>query len=202
MMAASKKPRTFPERSGFFFAAEGTTMQFHLYFGEGKGKTTAALGQALRSHGQGWRVLFVQFLKDAGAPSGEVAAVAAAGKGWRLLRSRLPAPVLRRPGPADREKLRVATEALLKKALGEAQRGKYEVVVLDEALAAWKLGLLKVSRIRDARRLLAASGVRLFVVTGRWAPKSLLSQADLVTEMRKVRHPFDRGERAKDGIDF
>lgn len=177
-------------------------MQFHLYFGEGKGKTTAALGQALRSHGHGWRVLFVQFLKDAREPSGEVSAVKAAGKGWRLLRSRLPASPLRRPGPADREKLRQATEALLEQALGEAERGKYEVVVLDEVLAAWKLGLLRVSRIRDAHRRLEASGVRLFVATGRWAPKSLLSRADVVTEMAKVRHPFDRGERAKDGIDI
>ena len=177
-------------------------MQLHLYFGEGKGKTTAALGQALRSWGHGWRVLFVQFLKEEKALSGEVAASRALGRRWRLLRSRLPAPVLRKPNREEREMLRRATESLLDRALVEAEKGSWEVVVFDEVLAAWKLGLLRVAHLEGARRRLAAAGVCLFIATGRWVPKSLLSRADLVTEMKKVRHPFDRGEHAKDGIDF
>ena len=177
-------------------------MQFHLYCGEGKGKTTAALGQALRSWGHGWRVLFVQFLKDAEAQSGEVVAARMLGRNGRLLRASLPCPVLRRPGPRDREKLRRATLKLLEDALREARVGRYDAVVFDEVLAAWKLGLLTVAQVRNAHRELSSCGTKLFVATGRWAPKSLVALADLVTEMVNVKHPFDKGQRASDGIDY
>jgi len=177
-------------------------MQVQVYFGEGKGKTTAALGQALRSRGRGWRVLFVQFLKDSRESSGEVDALRRYGNGWKVLRSRLPCPTISAPSPEDRLLLRVATEKLLERALREVARGVWETVVLDEALAAWKLGLLRVAEIGRVRKTAAEAGTRLLVLTGRWAPKSLLAGADLVTEMRKVRHPYDRGEKARRGIDF
>jgi cob(I)alamin adenosyltransferase len=177
-------------------------MQFHLYYGEGKGKTTAALGQALRAWGWGGRVLIVQFLKDAAAPSGEVKAAAAMGRRWRLLRSRLPCPVLREPARGEREDLRRSTAALIEKAAQEVGRGRYDVVVLDEALAAWKLGLLKVREIRLLRRVAGDAGVKLLVATGRWAPKSLLAAADLVTEMGQKKHPFELGASARKGIEY
>jgi len=177
-------------------------MQFHLYYGEGKGKTTAALGQALRAWGWGGRVLIVQFLKDAAAPSGEVKAAAAMGRRWRVLRSRLPCAVLREPAREERGELRRVTAALIEKAAGEVGRGRYDVVVLDEALAAWKLGLLKVGEIRLLRRVAGEAGVKLFVATGRWAPKSLIAAADLVTEMGKKKHPFELGKSARKGIEY
>jgi len=177
-------------------------MQFHLYYGEGKGKTTAALGQALRSWGHGWRVLFVQFLKDAEDQSGEVEAGQTLGRNWRLLRASLPCPVLKRPGPRDRERLRRTTLDLLEDSLREARAGGYDAVVFDEVLAAWKLGLLTVAQIRNAHGELSSCGTKLFVATGRWAPKSLIALADMVTEMSKIKHPFDRGQRAGHGIDY
>jgi cob(I)alamin adenosyltransferase len=177
-------------------------MQFHLYYGEGKGKTTAALGQALRAWGWGGRVLIVQFLKDDAAPSGEVKAAAAMGRRWRILRSRLPCPVLREPARGEREELRGVTAALIEKAVKEVGKGRYDVVVLDEALAAWKLGLLKVGEIRSLRRVAGEAGVKLLVATGRWVPKSLMAAADLVTEMGQKKHPFELGKSARKGIEY
>jgi cob(I)alamin adenosyltransferase len=177
-------------------------MQFHLYYGEGKGKTTAALGQALRAWGWGGRVLFVQFLKDAAAPSGEVKAAAAMGRRWRILRSRLPCPVLKKPAREEQSELRRVTAAHVERVVKEVGRGRYDVVVLDEALAAWKLGLLKVGEIRLVRRTAEEAGVKLFVATGRWAPKSLIAAADLVTEMGKKKHPFELGKKARRGIEY
>ena len=177
-------------------------MQFHLYYGEGKGKTTAALGQALRAWGWGGRVLIVQFLKDAAAPSGEVKAGAAMGRRWRILRSRLPCPVLREPSRREREDLRRVTAALIEKAVKEVGKGRFDVVVLDEALAAWKLGILKVAEVRLVRRVAGEAGVKLLVATGRWVPKSLMAAADLVTEMRQEKHPFELGGSARKGIEY
>ncbi len=177
-------------------------MQFHLYYGEGKGKTTAALGQALRAWGWGERVLIVQFLKDAAAPSGEVKAAAAMGQRWRILRSRLPCPVLMEPSRKEREDLRRVTAAQLETAVKAVGRGRCDVVVLDEALAAWKLGFLRVGEIRLLRRVAEEAGVKLLVATGRWVPKSLLAAADLVTEMREEKHPFEHGEKARRGIEY
>ncbi len=177
-------------------------MQFHLYYGEGKGKTTAALGQALRAWGWGGRVLIVQFLKDAAAPSGEVKAAAAMGRRWRILRSRLPCPVLREPSREEREELRRVTAAHIDRAVKEIGKGRYDVVVLDEALAAWKLGFLKIAEIRLVRRAAGEAGVKLLVATGRWAPKSMMAAADLVTEMREEKHPFKLGKKARQGIEY
>ena len=179
-----------------------TKLQLQVYYGEGKGKTTAALGQALRAWGKGWSILFVQFLKEAGATSGEIGAAQKLGREWRLLRASLPCPVLRPPRRGEKALLKKETGVLLERALGEAASGRYDAVVFDEVLAAWKLGLLKVDDLRRVITASRASGVRLLVFTGRWAPKSILTSADLVTEMRKVKHPYDRGGKALAGIDY
>ena len=182
--------------------ASSGPMQVHILFGEGKGKTSAAVGQALRCWGTGWSVLFAQFLKDASAPSGEVAAAKKLGRRWRHLRASLPCSPIKAPSREDKKLLARATEDFRRRVTGEITSGRFDAVVLDEALAAWKLGLLKVRDLTELRRGASAAGVRLLVLTGRWAPESLKKSADLVTELRKVRHPFDRGRKAVRGIDF
>lgn len=177
-------------------------MQLHLYHGDGKGKTTAALGQALRAWGRGWRVLVVQFLKDSRAPSGETAAARRLGPRFELLRSRLPAPVLRDPGLEGRRALARDARSTLSRALERVAAGSWDLVVLDEALAANRHGLLTVRALGEAVRACEQAGVRLLVLTGRRAPRTLLRRADLVTEVRKQRHPFDRGQEAVDGIEY
>lgn len=174
----------------------------HVYHGSGKGKSTAAFGQAVRAWGRGWRVLFVQFLKDPRHPSSEVAAATALGPRFRLLRIALPASAIKDPGPAGRRQLRAACDELLGRVRDEIGRRRLDVVVLDEALVACHLRLLAVADVRRAVRLAGERGVRLVVLTGRWSPPSLLRGADLVTELRNVKHPFEKGARPIHGIDF
>jgi len=176
--------------------------QLHLYYGEGKGKTTAAFGQAVRAWGRGWRVLFVQFLKDERATSGEAVAAAALGPRFRLLRVRQPVPVLTEPGAGGKRQLREACSGLLAKAAAELARRRFDVIVLDEALVACHFRFLAVSDVLGLARAGAARGVRLVVATGRWAPAGLLREADLATELHNVKHPFDSGTRAVHGIDY
>lgn len=177
-------------------------MQVHVFYGDGKGKTSAALGQALRSWGTGWSVLFAQFLKDASAPAGEVDAAEKLGTRWRHLRAELPCSPLKAPGKKEKALLQEAVDRFRARAAGEIDGGTYDVIVLDEILAAWKLGLVRVAAIRELLAIAGRSGARLAVLTGRWAPASILAAADLVTEVRKVRHPFDTGRKASRGIDY
>jgi cob(I)alamin adenosyltransferase len=176
--------------------------QVHLYYGDGKGKTTAAFGQGVRAWGRGWRVLFVQFLKDARAVSSEAAAAAALGPRFQLLRVPQPASVLSDPGPGGRRLLRVACRSLLDHARREVARRRYDVVVLDEVLVACHFRFLAASAVHELARSASGSGTRLVVLTGRWAPSGLLRRADLATELINVRHPFDNGARPVHGIDF
>jgi cob(I)alamin adenosyltransferase len=176
--------------------------QIHLYYGEGKGKTTAAFGQAVRAWGRGWRVLFVQFLKDSRDPSSEVVAAAALGPRFRMMRAALPSSAIADPGPQGRRLLRATCGELLAHVLAELGRRRHDVVVLDEALAACHLKLLTVAEVRRAARTAGARGARLVILTGRWAPQSLLSEADLATELRNVRHPFAKGIKPVHGIDY
>ena len=167
-----------------------------VYTGEGKGKTTAALGLALRAAGRGRRVLVLQFLKAPGT-SGEHLlppdavpnlAVEAAGRGFL--------PVEGEPAPEDRAAVR---EALAR--AGEAVTGgAYDVVVLDEIVYALRRGLVS---LEDVLGLVEGRCPRTsLVLTGRHAPRALIEAADLVTEMRSLKHPFDTGAGAVEGIDL
>lgn len=178
-----------------------------VYTGDGKGKTTAALGLALRAVGHGLRVCFVQFLKS-GVRSGERTAAPRlapelefrgfaaprwgdAGKAppgtpwWELP-----------PSEDDRRQaqqgLEFAAQALV--------AGAYDVVVLDEVFQALRYGLIS---LHDVMGLLTArpAGVEL-VLTGRGAPQEVIAAADLVTEMRPVKHPFEQGVPARRGIEY
>jgi cob(I)alamin adenosyltransferase len=176
--------------------------QVHVYHGDGKGKTTAALGQALRAWGHGWRVLVVQFLKEEDARSGELLASAALGPRWRLLRTRHTVPVLKHTGGDGRVELARSCRELLERTLAALAKQRPALLVLDEILVACHYRFLTVAEVRRVIAAADAAGARLVVLTGHWAPKTLLRGADLVTELRKVRHPYDRGGKARLGIEF
>ncbi len=167
----------------------------HVYTGDGKGKTTAAFGLAMRAVGRGIRAVIIQFLK--GRPSGEVEAAKRLFPDMEVVRfGREEFVDPRSPSPEDlelaRQGLRFAERAM--------SSGLFGLVVLDEVNVAVSLGLIgeeEVLRAVGAR----APGVEV-VLTGRGAPESFVEAADYVTEFRKVKHPFDRGVPAREGVEF
>jgi cob(I)alamin adenosyltransferase len=166
-----------------------------VYTGEGKGKTTAALGLALRATGHGLRVEIVQFMK--GWPGyGEL-------KGVEWLPTVAIHPFGRsgwvhpeHPQPEDHER---AAEALAY-ALEVITRGEADIVVLDEINVALDYGLLDLEAVLAL--LDRKPPAMELILTGRNAHPELIRRADLVTEMRKVRHPYDQGLEGRRGIEF
>ncbi|NLV73570.1 MAG: cob(I)yrinic acid a,c-diamide adenosyltransferase [Chloroflexi bacterium] len=163
-----------------------------LYTGNGKGKTTAALGLVLRAAGWGLRSYIAQFLK--GQDYGELHSVARLAPLIVLEQFGTPNCV-RTPSAQDR--------ALAHSGLVRAQQaltgGKFTIVILDEICAALSLGLValdEVTALIDNR----PPDVEL-VLTGRNAPPELVERADLVTEMTEIRHPYSRGIGARVGIE-
>jgi cob(I)alamin adenosyltransferase len=178
-----------------------------VYTGPGKGKTTAALGLAMRAAGHGLRVCFIQFMKgdwDLGerkaaarlSPELEIRHFAAPRWGDRS-RADEGTPWWELP-PSDEDK-RQAQEGILfaRRAL---TGGDYDLVVLDEVLGAVNLELISLDELMG---LICAKppGVEL-VLTGREAPERVIEAADLVTEMQAVKHPYQRGVKARRGIEY
>ena len=151
----------------------------HLYWGEGKGKTTAAMGLALRALGHGRRVSVVQFLKDGAA----VYTCAEEKFTWQM----------------DREERRLARERFTE-LLSAALREPADLLVLDEACAACEAGLLDEEVLRAA--VLRAAKQAEVVLTGRVPMDWMLKSADYITEMRACRHPYERGIAAREGIEY
>lgn len=175
----------------------------HVYQGNGKGKTTAAAGLALRAAGSGWDVAVVQFLKS--GQSGEMRLLAAlpnvsvrAGKGSARFSFAM--------DDADRARARAAHDANLRGALDEcaAHRAREDsegiLLVLDEALDALAKGLLDEALVREALDA-GAHGTEV-VLTGRAAPPFVADVADYLTDMACVRHPFSSGTAARKGVEF
>ena len=165
-----------------------------IYTGNGKGKTTAALGLALRASGRGLNVLFLQFLKpDAGY--GEQKACSGIDK---ITMISMGADHFIGKNPSQ-EDIDMAHDALSKseELIGS---GKYDVAVLDEAMNAVRLGLI------TSEELIASLKRRPkhveIVLTGRGMTPELEEYADLITEMRLVKHPMDKGIDARMGIEY
>jgi len=165
----------------------------HVYTGDGKGKTTAALGLALRAAGAQWKVFIAQFVK--GTAGSELAAL---GRFDELItvrqfgRSQF---VCGKPQEAD---LQAARQGLAECAVAIAS-GDYSLVILDEANVAVKLGLFPVDDLLaliDGR----PDGVEL-VLTGRNAHARLVQRADLVTEMLNIKHYYNHGVAGRTGIE-
>jgi cob(I)alamin adenosyltransferase len=164
-----------------------------IYTGNGKGKTTAAIGLAVRALGAGWRVFFGQFLKT-GRYSEHTILSRFPGQ---LTVKTYGRDVFIRGEPEDEDR-RLAQQGIAELAEIVAS-GAYRLVVLDEANVAVHLGLITVEQIIDLvdKR---AKGVEL-VITGRHADPRLLARADLVTEMQEVKHYYHRGVPARTGVE-
>jgi cob(I)alamin adenosyltransferase len=167
----------------------------HLYIGDGKGKTTAAAGLAVRAVGDGIPVLFVQFLKN--QPSGELESFRKLG--ITVLRGKAGEGFTDTMTTGELEESRDIHNQNLRAALDAARRGECGLLVLDEAMAALNLNLLDGELIRDFLDH-RPEGVEV-VLTGRNPPQWLLDRADYITEMKKLRHPYDKGITARLGIE-
>jgi cob(I)alamin adenosyltransferase len=167
-----------------------------VHTGAGKGKTTAALGMVLRALGHGQRVAIVQFIKSAADPAeqralaswGEQVRFHVAGEGFSW-------------DTQDRARDIAAADAGWALALGFLADPAYRLVVLDEINVALRQGQLETADVLAG--LACRPPLTHVVLTGRGAPTALVERADLVTEMRVVKHPFrDQGVRAQAGIEF
>ena len=167
----------------------------HLYYGDGKGKTSAACGLALRAAGSGLRVLFVQFFKA--GTSGEIKALS------HVENVEILSPSLhygRYKMMTDVQKAEIGShyQLLLQETVERAP--DFDLIVLDEAVAAYRYAMI------DDEELLAfldrEGQNREIVLTGRDPSPELLALADYATDMRKEKHPFDQGITARKGIEF
>jgi len=171
----------------------------HIYTGEGKGKTTASVGLAVRAAGQGFSVLFVQFFKEDSASSGEKEFFRKSGSGIELIRSNSRHPMFTGP-KTDLPAVKASVVETFSKAREKAAGGGVDLLVLDEVLSAVNGGWISVEEMLE---FLDNRPPHLEVVlTGRNAPVELMQGADYVTEMLKIKHPFDAGVQARKGIEF
>lgn len=172
-----------------------------VYTGNGKGKTTAAFGLALRAAGQGNKVLIYQFLKPPSLDVGERFAlqlgavrvrVEALEEDWDMAAS------------FDDKETVARTQAAIHDVLGKltetAEKRFYDILILDEIVYCLAHSLAQMA---DIKRLIERRDPAVeIVLTGRDAPVELVEMADLVTEMKKIKHPFDKGVGARRGIDY
>lgn len=161
-----------------------------LYWGDGKGKTTAAMGLALRALGHGQRVTVVQFLKD--GTSGEISLLRRCGATVRACPN---AKFTWQMTDAEKAEARANNNAALQAALAEP----FELLVLDEACAACKSGLVEEQLLKVAAARAKTAEV---VFTGREPAEWMQAAADYSTEMRAVRHPYEQGVTAREGVEY
>jgi cob(I)alamin adenosyltransferase len=169
-----------------------------VYTGKGKGKTTAALGIALRAIGHNYKICMIQFIKGSWhygemtsskrlEPDLELIAV---GKGFvGILDDKTPREIHQK---IAQEAIQISKEKILSE--------KYDVVILDEINYAVNLGLIDVKNVLELIKIKPAKVT--LVLTGNYARPEIIDAADLVTEMTEIKHPYKRGIKAKKGIDF
>lgn len=163
--------------------------------GDGKGKTTAALGQALRAIGHESRVVMIQFLK--GRPTGEVMAAKYYLPGLDILQFGRDAFV--QPGKIQTEDIDMACSGL-RKAQEFIAADRYDMIILDEVIMAVDLHLLSEE---DVMRLIEQRPSHMDVImTGRNASENIIERADIVSEIRQIKHHFESGIRARAGIEY
>ena len=166
-----------------------------IFTGDGKGKTSAALGIALRALGQGFKVFIVYFMKGA-SPLSEIEALSQ-NPDVTILRSGgknfvNPKTIAQADKDEARKALNFTRQAMLSK--------KYDIIILDEINVASAWGLIDLNEVQELIKNKPRE-IEL-VLTGRYADDSLIALADLVTHMTKVKHPYDQGISARKGIDY
>jgi cob(I)alamin adenosyltransferase len=192
------------------------SIMLYIFTGNGKGKTTTALGQAMRAVGEEKRVLMVQFIKGPwesgedkveivkrGDPSTDSTSLSQAGSGS-------PAFKLVKMGKGfvgimgdtlPRKEHEKAAEETLEYAKKEAESGSWDILILDEVNNAVSLGLISKEKILDLIQNTKYK-IQNIILTGRDAPQEFIDRADLVTEMQDIKHPHHKGIKGRRGIEY
>ena len=169
-----------------------------VYTGEGKGKTTAAVGQTLRALGRGYKVCFIQFFKR--NPSGEIKALKKFSPQIKVINFNQVHPFFSKLSSSELNNLKGKVKSNLKEVVKIIKSETYDLVVLDEVLIALHDNFIsekELLNLIDEK----PNSVEL-ILTGRGATKKIIEKTDLVTEMRLIKHPFQEGIRARRGIEY
>ena len=167
----------------------------HIYFGDGKGKTTAAVGLAVRAAGNGYRVLFVQFLKDNRSCERRTLEMI---PGITCMNGREKEKFVFQMSEAEKKETSWYCAGVLDHVRVEMEQ--YDVVILDEIICAVQTGMLKEEYVM---KLIQGKPAHTeLVLTGQSPSIELLEAADYVTEMKKIRHPYEKGVCARKGIEL
>lgn len=169
----------------------------HIYCGDGKGKTSAAVGLAVRAAGRGKQVVMARFLKT--DDSGEVAVLKEIA-GIRLCSCEKTFGFTFQMTEEQRQEAKEYYGKLLRDVWQEAAAGQADVLILDEVMAACTFGFVEEEEL--VRYLNSRPAGLEVVMTGRDPSEKLLEMADYVSEIRKRKHPFDRGMAAREGIEY
>jgi len=165
-----------------------------IYTGNGKGKTTSAFGLALRASGQGKKILIAQFMK--GQPYGENISLKE-NKNIDIVQYGWEACIRK---DEVRELHKRIVENGLSECLVKMLENSYDIVILDEIIVSIWFGLLDEKKLFDFINVKPLETE--LVLTGRYASEALVEKADLVTEMREIKHPYEKGIQARKGIEF
>lgn len=166
-----------------------------VFTGNGKGKTTAALGEGLRACGHNFKVLIVQFMKG----DIEYGEVKIAHKIANMTLKQFGLPTFVKKGEPKEEDLKLAREGF-QFAKDAIQNKKFDMVILDELNVAIDYGLLEIEPVIELLKN-RPDGIEI-IITGRYAPREILDIADLVSRIEEVKHPYQKGIQSRKGVEW
>jgi cob(I)alamin adenosyltransferase len=169
----------------------------HLYFGDGKGKTTAAVGLGLRAYGRSKKVLLVQFLKN--YDSGEIIALENFSDNFRVLKGEPVKKFIKNMTQFEKETTKCLQYQMFLDAVQISSIEKFDMIIFDELIDAVNLGIINMTEIED---FIKAKADNLeVVITGHCPKEDFFELCDYITEIKKIKHPYDKGVCARTGIE-
>lgn len=169
-----------------------------VYTGEGKGKTTAAIGQGIRAYGNGLKVYMLQFLK--GGKTGELNTIAELGDNFKIFRFEKPKDFTWNLTDEEKEELRLEIREGYNFILDVIKENKCDLLIIDEIMAVLSNNFLSVEEVIHI--IDNKPETMELILTGRNVPKEIIEKSNLVTEMKCIKHYFSEGVPAREGIEY
>lgn len=169
-----------------------------VYTGEGKGKTTAAIGQGIRAYGNGLKVYMLQFLK--GGKTGELKTIDELGDNFKIFRFEKPKDFTWNLTDEEKEELRLEIREGYNFVLDVVKENKCDVLIIDEVMAVLSNNFLSVEEVIHI--IDNKPETMELILTGRNVPKEIIEKSNLVTEMKCIKHYFSEGVPAREGIEY